>query len=181
MRELRRMQTETSCGKRREADKVPRSGRLTFLTLFLVIDSTANTWSPIDDSSIATRCCDTGRVRAVVVQQLFICVRFADDERRKNPAECRPRHSLRRRTLVSRLLCSPLQTPASFLAHFLKCATHQHRTPRCFKSGAPPFSSVRPSPQRTCRAVGDAHANWSRVQKRDGGGSERQGYKESGR
>lgn len=28
---------------------------LTFLTLFFVMDSTANTWSPIDDSSIATR------------------------------------------------------------------------------------------------------------------------------
>lgn len=112
---------------------------------------------------------------------LFVCVLLMKSG--GNPAESRPRHSLRRRTLVSRLLRSPLQTPASFLAHFLKCATHQHRTPRCFKSGAPPFSCVRPSPQRTCRAVGDAHANWSRVQKRDGGGggSERQGYKESGR
>lgn len=43
--------------------------RLTFLTLFFVIDSTANTWSPIDDSSIATRCSaqDTSGVYAVVV------------------------------------------------------------------------------------------------------------------
>lgn len=154
---------ETSCVKWQEADKVRRGSSLTFLTLFFVIDSTANTWSPIDDSSIATRCCDTGQIRAVVTKQLFICACFAQEE----PIKARG-GSLRRRALVSSLLSSPRQTPAASLAHFLKCATHQHRTPRCFKSGAPPSSCVLPSPQRACRAVEGAHANWSRVQKRDG-------------
>lgn len=75
----------TSYVKWQEADKVGRGSSLTFLTLFFVMDSTANTWSPIDDSSIATRCCDTGQIRAVVTKQLFICACSAREEPIKAP------------------------------------------------------------------------------------------------
>lgn len=71
------------------------------------------------------------------------------------------------------------QTPAACLAHFLKCATHQHGTTRCFKSGAPPFHCVGAEPPMCVPVVTRPRtqigAECRRGTERGGGGSGRRG------
>lgn len=122
---------------------------LTFLTLFFVIDSTANTWSPIDDSSIAARFSTqlANWMFAVIVK-----IKTVKEEKEEVSA-----------LGVSLQLLAPglntcfeslrfphtkLQLPACLPPSLFKiCDTS---TTRCFKPRAPPFHCVGPSPQCAC-------------------------------